>query len=123
MMRLCPICGRKAMHPAGNPAKAGVCDACGANLGGVNAELIRAARRRVEGELVWENESQLVIRESAADNGCYKVGETGVCDPRNLSEVQISISSYDRSAQHEVFSKLEGVPVRITIVRVPGGNV
>ena len=44
--KLCPICGRMAMQSAGNPATAGVCDACGANLGGVNVELIRAARRR-----------------------------------------------------------------------------
>lgn len=76
-----------------------------------------------DGEIVWENECQLVIQEREADNGCYKTGEMGLCDPKNLTEVQVSISSYDRSAKHEVFSKLEQVPVRITLRRVPGGNV
>lgn len=121
MMRLCPICGRKAMHPAGNPAKAGVCEACGANLGGVNADLVRAARERMEGELVWENECQLVLEEES--NGLYKVGEMGLCHPKEDRELQVRISSWDRTAKHPEFSQLEHVPVRVTIRRVPGGNV
>ena len=32
------------MHPPGNPALAGTCEACGANLGAVNCDVIRAAR-------------------------------------------------------------------------------
>lgn len=43
--KLCPICGRVAM------SLQGVCDSCGADLGGVNALLVRAARRRAEADL------------------------------------------------------------------------
>ncbi|MHC4507733.1 MAG: hypothetical protein ACYTAO_02080 [Planctomycetota bacterium] len=86
----------------------------------VDAEL-EEKEQEPQAELVWANECRLVINDES--NGLYKTGEMGLCDPKDLSEVQVRISSWDRSAKHEVFSKLEGVPVRITIERVPGGNV
>lgn len=72
-------------------------------------------------ELVWQNECQLVFDDVFDDR--YKVGEMGLCCPKEDVEIQVKITSWDRSAKHEVFSKLEGVPVRITIERVLGGNV
>jgi hypothetical protein len=112
----------------------GFCGACGSDFGGVNVELIRAARRRLTGVVdaealeredakkqVWANECRLVISDES--NGLYKTGEMGICYPKDDREVQVRISSWDRSAKHPEFSQLEGVPVRVTIERVPGGNV
>lgn len=167
-LHLCPICGREAMD-----LQVGKCTCCGADFGGVNAELYHIACERLRGELkqldelkagleeareekeaniarlygqdkldiakeafnkgyeaglcvndigevVWENECQLAMDRQEADNGLYKVGEMGLCYQHPEVEVQVRISSWDRSAKHEIFSKLEGVPVRVTIKRVPG---
>lgn len=69
---------------------------------------------------VWANECQLVLREF--NNGAYRTGDMGLCHDDG-QEIQVRISSFDRSCQHEIFSKLKGVPVRVVISRVPGGNV
>lgn len=47
---VCPICMRKTLQPAGNPAIAGACRSCGADLSDVNVEVLRAARRRAAPE-------------------------------------------------------------------------
>jgi|GEM_PF-6136584 len=70
--------------------------------------------------LVWENECRLVI--NSERNGRYKTGEMGLCYPKEGTEIQICVSSWDDSAKHKVFSKLENVPVRVSLERVPGGN-
>lgn len=71
--------------------------------------------------LVWENECGLVVNEM--DKGRYKTGEMGLYEPKEDREIQVCISSWDRSGDHPVFGKLEGVPVRISIERVPGGRM
>lgn len=48
MTNLCPICLRSTLTPAGNPATAGRCTSCEADLGRVNVLAIRAAQRRAE---------------------------------------------------------------------------
>lgn len=40
--RMCPVCARESLSSQGR------CDACGADLGGVNIELIRIARRAMK---------------------------------------------------------------------------
>jgi hypothetical protein len=75
-------------------------------------------REQVEAEFVWQNECRLVL--GGCEDGKYKTGEMGVCHPDG-SEVQVTISSWDERARHVHFHQLEGVPVRITIERVPGG--
>jgi len=130
--RTCPLCGRDSMDHRG------VCDACGADLGGVNMDLIRAARARIkprvsypgvyveelplppQSEVVWENECQLVFHDShgpSAEMGlCYQCDDPEIGD----REVQVHITETGKPV---LFPKIKGVPVRITISRVPGGNV
>jgi hypothetical protein len=81
-------------------------------LGGVLSKMNEANNK-----LVWRNECRLVFWEEDED---HLIGEMGLC--YDDSEVQVRISSYDITGKHEVLSKLEGVPVRITIEVIPGGN-
>lgn len=69
-------------------------------------------------EKVWSNESKLVL--GGCGNGLYKTGEMSTYGSDD-AEFQLAVSSFDRSAQHQIFRKLVDVPVRITIERVPGG--
>jgi hypothetical protein len=92
------------------------------SLLGVCDELRAAVPLKLPGqEKVWVNECNLVITD---ETGQYKTGEMGLSysGPRKTKEIQVRISSWDCSGEHPEFSKLEGVPVRITIERVPGGS-
>lgn len=46
MTKLCPICCRQSLNRQGG------CEACGADFGAVNVELIRCAQRTIEDMLV-----------------------------------------------------------------------
>lgn len=80
---------------------------------------VAGAEHNQDGELVWQNECQLVLSDPYEGS---KQGQMGLCHPSG-EEVQVDIYSHDNSGKHEIFSKLERVPVRVTIRRVPGGNV
>ena len=69
-------------------------------------------------EVVWENECQLVI----SKNGEDRSGSMGLDYPDG-SYLRVRISSHDPGKGHKIFGQLEKVPVRVTICRVPGGNV
>lgn len=116
---LCPICGKEEMESTG------YCNACGADLGGVNIELVRSARRRLEEheEIVWENECHLVLSKNSkmGADPTRSSGTMGLDYPDG-TYIRVNINSYDPSKKHEIFSRLEKVPVRVTIRRVPGGN-
>lgn len=115
---LCPVCGKKSLESTG------FCSACSADLSGVNMELVLEAQKRMTEEVVWENECHLVLsKNSRMGADPTRAGGTMGLDYPDGSHLRVHINSYDPESKHEIFSKLEMVPVRVTICRVPGGNV
>lgn len=80
-------------------------------------------------ESVWQNECRLVVTREGDDGKPNTIssrrGEMGldhiVRGQRSALSFRVTIESFDPEGKHEVFSKLEGVPVRVEIFRVPEG--
>jgi len=79
---------------------------------------------------VWSNECRLVIHREGDEGKPGTVssrrGEMGldhfVEGRRSALSFRVTIESIDPTGEHELFSKLEGVPVRVVVYRVPGGH-
>lgn len=75
------------------------------------------------GEIVWENECGLVF-----DDGAQTLlGEMGLCsrnaEADGYEELQVAITSFDKSQRHALMNSLRGVSVRVTIKKIEGGNI
>lgn len=77
-----------------------------------------------DGEVVWENECHLVLSKNSrmGADPTRSNGTMGLDYPDG-TYLRVNIQSYDPKQKHEIFGRLEKVPVRVTIRRVPGGNV
>jgi len=81
-------------------------------------------------EVVWSNECRLVIHREGDEGKPGSIssrrGEMGldhfVEGHRSARSFRITIESMDPEGKHETFSKLEDVPVRVVVYRVPGGH-
>ena len=80
--------------------------------------LMQKTKEVPEPEVVWENECQLVFSARPGEEW----GEMGLCYPNEnpVREVQVRVRE---TGGKTVLDQLRGVPVRITIERVPGGNI
>ena len=67
--------------------------------------------------VVWQNECKLVF--STMEDLEERHAEMGLCYPDEAREVQVCIKE---NGDQKLMSRLRGMPVRITIEVVPGGN-
>jgi hypothetical protein len=94
---------------------------------GVAAGNAEKNRSGAEGEVVWQNECKLVSEEIGlvykGDLPAYahtRRGQMGV-NHYDGQNIYVCIESHNEDGKHDIFESLLGVPVRITIERVPGG--